>query len=175
MSNESRDAINALCARHDVTMSAVFVPQSFSRHSAEKTHTLNWRVTFASPKRGAFALDYSQGIGHVPGNQIARTLYDEQIMGKPWETGRYNPNPRGSFAVTRPLPAPSAADILYCIVLDDTCEHSSFEDWASDMGYDTDSRKAEQIYNQCREQSRDARRILGRELMTEAAELLKDY
>ena len=36
-----------------------------------------------------------------------------------------------------------------------------FEDWASEYGYDTDSRKAECLYNICRAQAQDLKRLLG--------------
>jgi hypothetical protein len=46
---------------------------------------------------------------------------------------------------------PTAADVLYCLCLDassvDTT--SGFEDWCRDLGYDTDSRRAEKTYRAC--------------------------
>lgn len=41
---------------------------------------------------------------------------------------------------------PSAADVLGSLVLDATCDVSTFEDFCSEFGYDTDSRKAEATY-----------------------------
>lgn len=177
---KARELIAQLLARHAVTMGAVFVPQSMSRHSTEKTHTLNWRVSFTGA-RGAFALDYSQGIGHVPHWHEPRTLYEESHAGKPWETGRYHPiQKRGAYnsdysMLARALPAPDAADMLYCITLDASAADYSFDDWCAECGYDNDSRKAEHIYQQCRRQSQDARRILGAELLKDAADILQDY
>jgi hypothetical protein len=37
----------------------------------------------------------------------------------------------------------------------------SFEDWASDYGYDTDSRKAEKIYKAVKRQAEQLKRTLG--------------
>lgn len=49
---------------------------------------------------------------------------------------------------------PKLADVLECIALDVSgFENSSnFEDWCSEYGYDTDSRKAERIYRSVSEQ-----------------------
>jgi len=46
---------------------------------------------------------------------------------------------------------PSIADVLYCVLMDSgSVENArSFEEWCSEFGYDTDSRKAERIYNGC--------------------------
>lgn len=42
------------------------------------------------------------------------------------------------------------ADILYSLVVDSDCiTCGSFEDWCSNYGYDTDSIKANKIYNDC--------------------------
>ena len=47
-----------------------------------------------------------------------------------------------------PVP-PSPYDILACL---EKYDYESFEDFCSQLGYDTDSRNAERIYNNCHEQ-----------------------
>lgn len=42
----------------------------------------------------------------------------------------------------------------------------SFEEWASEYGYDTDSRKAETTYNACRDIAKRLRKFLGADLYT---------
>ena len=45
------------------------------------------------------------------------------------------------------FPHPEMEEILQCLVSDSNVRnYLSFEDWASDFGYDEDSRKAEKIY-----------------------------
>lgn len=58
--------------------------------------------------------------------------------------------------------APELADVLDCIASDAaTIENAdSFEDWASDLCYDEDSRRAERTYNACREQAERLRRFI---------------
>ncbi len=47
---------------------------------------------------------------------------------------------------------PTAADVLSCLVSDTTGVDNAidFDDWCHEFGYDTDSRKAEKTYKQCK-------------------------
>ena len=59
---------------------------------------------------------------------------------------------------------PGADDVLNCLTSDASgYENSrgSFEEWASEYGYDTDSRKAEKIYEQVKQTTAELRRFLG--------------
>lgn len=61
---------------------------------------------------------------------------------------------------------PTAAEVLECLASDaaGVLNSNGFEDWAADLGYDTDSRKAERIYKTCAKQAANLRRLLGDEL-----------
>lgn len=48
---------------------------------------------------------------------------------------------------------------------------TSFDDWASNLGYDTDSRKAEAIYLACQESGTKARKLVDGATFTKLAEL----
>lgn len=56
---------------------------------------------------------------------------------------------------------PSAADVLSCLISDATFGEQSFENFCHELGYDTDSRRAEVTYNQCRRLAPKVRRFLG--------------
>lgn len=58
---------------------------------------------------------------------------------------------------------PSLSDVLECLASDAaTVENAQdFEDWANELGYDTDSRKAEASYEACLEQSDNLKELLG--------------
>ena len=59
---------------------------------------------------------------------------------------------------------PKLKGILSCLIMDaDGADALTFEEWCSDFGYDTDSRKAERIFNECRRISVLLQRILPRE------------
>lgn len=64
---------------------------------------------------------------------------------------------------------PTAADVLDCLASDASGIENAedFEDWASEYGYDPDSRKAEAIFNACKAQSGGLRRLLGEEAYQE--------
>lgn len=52
---------------------------------------------------------------------------------------------------------PSVESILNCVQSDtSTIQDRSFEEWCSDLGYDTDSRKAERTYKACEKQAHRA-------------------
>lgn len=61
---------------------------------------------------------------------------------------------------------PELEDVLSCMQLDATgyVNARDFEDWASDYGYSTDSRKAEQLWNACGEEYRKLTQLLGAQL-----------
>lgn len=54
-----------------------------------------------------------------------------------------------------------AADVLNCLLMDHIDAGLTFEEWACDLGYDTDSRKAEATFNACVKQCKQARAWLG--------------
>ncbi len=59
--------------------------------------------------------------------------------------------------------APTTADVLNSLISDSAGydNASSFEEWADELGYDEDSRKAEAIYRACGEQALQLRELLG--------------
>jgi hypothetical protein len=61
---------------------------------------------------------------------------------------------------------PSEDDILSSLLLDKSCYDNArhFEDFANELGYDTDSRKAEKIYNACGKTSKKLKKFLGDDL-----------
>ena len=58
---------------------------------------------------------------------------------------------------------PHLEEILDCMASDGSSIENvaSFEEWANELGYDTDSRKAERIYNLCVKQSEELKTIMG--------------
>ncbi len=57
---------------------------------------------------------------------------------------------------------PTVADVLYCLAIDARAgEDDSFADFCSNMGYDTDSRKAMDTWKACVTMAPRLRRFLG--------------
>jgi hypothetical protein len=65
---------------------------------------------------------------------------------------------------TEPEP-PTLGEVLDCLASDAASVDNarSFEDWASDFGYDTDSRKAKRTYKTCEKQAAKLKALLGDE------------
>lgn len=64
---------------------------------------------------------------------------------------------------------PDATSVLNCLALDSSGieNNPSYEDWASEYGYDEDSRQHERIYKSCVTQANKVKRWLGEKLYEE--------
>jgi hypothetical protein len=58
---------------------------------------------------------------------------------------------------------------------EDDADGMAFEEWAAEFGYDSDSRKAEETYHACVKQTRDAMRVISRDVLAQARIVLEDY
>ena len=70
---------------------------------------------------------------------------------------------------------PHAADVLHSLCLDIASAEISFEDWCADYGYDSDSRKAERIYNACNAEAKKVRRLFSDDEIFELNNIVHDY
>lgn len=161
----------------DLEYRAEFVPQSKSRNAGDKSPSLNWRVTFSRNGR-TLETDYMQGIGHLPGYDHSRKDVDyRRYITHVVETGNALPPLRDPGKVSRShhVDTPTLADVLHCLLIDaEAIDTGSFEEWAENYGYDTDSRKAEGIYRACLEIGLNLCAILGDELISKLREALQD-
>ena len=69
---------------------------------------------------------------------------------------------------------PNPAEVLANVCAEGLDADESFESWAANFGYDTDSRKAEETYRACQEAGRKARRILEAGVYAKMAELSRE-
>jgi hypothetical protein len=157
-------AIDQALTAAGITMAAVFVPQSKSRHAikigpdgkraggycGKGEPCINWTCTVFVDGRELWTGEYSQGSGHLPGmlgrGQNRRTIYEEQYRVEACETGKaIQPGTVRGPA----LAPPSMRDVLYSLLMDSEAYSQGFEEWADNFGYDRDSRKAEATYNAC--------------------------
>jgi hypothetical protein len=63
--------------------------------------------------------------------------------------------------------APEVADVLACLISDESSGAMSFEEFCGEFGYDTDSREAERTWKSCARMSPKVRTFLG-DLLEEA-------
>lgn len=152
-------------AENKITCDIEFVPFSTSRNARPRPSALgdlqiNWKVTFNCGP-ASFSVDYSQGIGYLPKGSYKATIgggisvYEWDRLLFAVEKGRGGP-----MAATKLTP-PAVAHIMDCLLNDSAAIEQTFEDWAADLGYDRDSRKAETTYNACRQIAADMIRVFG--------------
>ncbi len=73
---------------------------------------------------------------------------------------------KGYKGIVLAPPKPTAADVLYSLVADSSACDETFDDWASNCGYDSDSIKANALYLTCQRSGKETRKLLGSDLAT---------
>ena len=71
--------------------------------------------------------------------------------------------------------APDLCDVLAALLMDSSGADQPFEDWAADLGFDPDSRKAESVYNACGETLAALERMFSADDLNDLRELFADY
>lgn len=157
------DSIATVAARLGLTVSAVFVPFSRSRNYKPNAklsdRSLNWTVTIQHNGRDVLTTDYGAGIAHCPSYHYNAkpTLDYAAAIEAETETGKARTSAHRIKLLT-----PDTRDVLASLAMDaGAIDFASFEDWASDYGYDTDSRKAESVYRACLATALALRAALG--------------
>lgn len=182
--------IAAICKRTGVTMESTFVPFSQSRHAKgdKPWRSLNWEITIKRHGRHVGTAQYAQGEGFAPAskaNPIAGGMrghsasYTKALrnnaISREIETGRihnfgdhWQTDTDGTRDTRKPIPAPSIGDVMQSLARDcDVLDAGGFEQWAGELGYDTDSRAAESTYQACLEIAMKLRAGLGEKLLAE--------
>jgi hypothetical protein len=122
--------------------------------------------------------NYSQGLGYVKtdnnlkkegikAGQRTVLKFDsseqkEKIARKCFERN-YHMMTFQVFAVVNP----ELDQVLYCLFSDSEAHNDSFENWADNFGYDSDSIAAKKIYDACIENYFKLKKALGKDFQTE--------
>jgi len=179
------ETLNAAIAALGLSVKAEFVPLSLSRNKGEKHPTLNWLITLLKDGKEILSADYSAGSAYCPAYKASikrlggrnSVMRDEAIR---WECE----HGRASFTGTLGLYAasskgallPNSADVIHSLVLDaEVLNSPTYEDWASEFGYDRDSRKGEAIYRECLKLALKLRAGLGEKALAELTEACQDF
>ena len=124
----------------------------------------DWRVTLTRDGR-KHEFDYHAGFAHCKraklglAGAIKIDASNKQLVRALVPHGRVTVSDVEGYIVPT---APSLQDVLQCLQSDARSgEHMLFEDFASDFGYDTDSRKAEKIWRACQETRGRLMKFLG--------------
>jgi hypothetical protein len=187
----AKQEIESFMDSRGITVESVFVPFSQSRNKAEKTPSLNWVVTVKRGGRPMLFADFMAGCGNCPAIKskapvrwpYPKTQWAQRAMA--WECEHGYPADwstycgdfvRAAGRTERRAIKPEACDVLYSLASEaGVLNYSGFEDWASDMGYDADSRKAEKIYRECIETALKLRAALGDDGLAALHTACEDY
>lgn len=176
---QRKDPIGYELEKMGLTMGATFIPFTQSRNATDKgldvsvnDLSLNWRVSLYYGGKMVLTTDYSQGVGHC----VTKLPWNGRVLAETADRIRYECETGKPTPFAKMIKAPDIKDVLYCLVADSSAyEYASFEEWAGDMGYDTDSRKAETIYNECNAIAVRIVKGLGHDVINKLQELFQDY
>ncbi len=123
-----------------------------------KNHELSLRVTKHSARADGLMSDMQPGTSHylcevsLPTTHGAPPQLEQSFW---YSMGPAHKDP------------PTLEDLLCNLQRDIQGTEQDFESWASDLGYDTDSRAAEKIYRACKRCAEKLRRLFGPEGLEE--------
>ena len=149
---------------------------------------VSYEVTITFKGKEVIRTTYRMGLGFVdikkarPDSFAQRWSDEDQEMIYTWERKPYakfqDKQRQANIAAKlarRQNVTPALAEVLHCLLMDGEAffNAQSFEDWASDFGYDSDSRKAEEIYRKCDATGRKLAQ-LPREVLEQVRQLTAD-
>lgn len=156
-----------------LTVESRFVPFSQSRNKAENSPSLNWVVTVKRDGRDVLTTDYMAGMAHCPSySKKPPVAWDRPA--RSWQSLASSAECENGHALqpytswggfrhdkAKPI-LPDATDVFYSLIMDSgVLDYAGFEDWASEYGYDVDSRSAESTYRACLEIALKMRGAIG--------------
>lgn len=142
-------ALEIACQAKPVKITSVYVGEE--NYWDDKTAQDHFVVTLEYKDRKMEGIDYWMGIGHrvnqkgetFPIKFGRKTLYDME------QEKQYKPR------------KPKVEEVLCSLLLDSIALDNTFEEWCSELGYDTDSRKAEKTFNESNSLGKKLKKLLG--------------
>lgn len=176
------EALDTLIASLNIGYKTEFTPASKVPPQTDGWECATWQVTLT---RGAVSLStpYHMGIACLTGLPSGRrSVAVAANIKHALETGKYPADWHADNEFNRHLrhwktiPAPKLRDVLYSLVQDaNAIDYDSFESWAAEYNYDSDSRAAERAYRACLDIALKLRAMLGDTVITELREVFQDY
>ncbi|PZO72311.1 MAG: hypothetical protein DI640_13130 [Sphingomonas taxi] len=179
---DQTQAINLMLDAEKIAVESVFVPLSKSRSTDNKYPTANWKVTLTHNGKPVVEADYTAGAYYLPSykrlEKDRKKLWADKILRLEAETGK--PHREFSWG-DGPVPGskiiqPNRLDVVNALLSDGAAiDYATFEDWASEFGYDSDSIKAKATYDECLSIGLRLRASLGDTLLAKLREAFADY
>lgn len=151
--------------------------------SKEWAHDL-FTVSFAATGKAPITTEYKTGTGHridiAKKGKFTLTQSGEfkkhaELLGESITAVRFGVGANKGFGFSLYVPAPTAASVLFSLLLDMHCGADTFADFCANCGYDEDSRKAHEIYLACQQSGAKLRKVFTSEQITHLQDLLQDY
>ena len=156
----------AHCPGYNATKApATFQPHGYKTHDGQPY--AGTKSAFRSAKPHEILSQYKEAIAAA-----------ECESGFPMAIDQWGRGPENVF---KPIPKsapimPDAIDVLYSLTMDSSVlEYATFEDWASEYGYDADSRSAESTYRACLEIALKLRAAIGDAGLETLRNAFQDY
>ena len=175
----AKAAVEELAADLKLTIKADFVPFSMSRNAKYKFPSLNWKVTLLCDGKLVYGpFDYMAGSAHCPSYKQNDNYETRKLVAAECQHGRkaFYLASVDIVNTTNGKPIlPDLASVLSSLAMDaDVIDYGNFEQWAGDLGYEADSRKAEGIYRECLQTALSLRSALGDANMSKLRDLTRE-
>lgn len=136
-----------------------------------------WRITFRNSDKIQLDTEYFTGIGL----RVLKRIYKNDPRSKKdfiavqnHLTPKTERNIGILLAISEPV-NPTAASVLYSLVMDMAALDTSFEYWCAGFGYDNDSISAFNIYQQCCNIGKQMKQVFTNKQIETLREMLQDY
>lgn len=167
-------SFNYIGAPHDDEWSHDLWNITFHNTSSNKIETFTYKtgigLRLTRTKKGGnsnyMTFDRSQGL-EINAHRNALQLSKNDSL--------YFAVDRNEIRKTTFAVAPTAASVLYCLLLDASANDESFKSWCDNFGYDSDSLKALNIYNACIENAEKINKIFKPAIIEQLNTLLEEY
>lgn len=154
--------LTTIAAELGLRVESTFVPFDDPKIKTVSGKYLSWTCKVFRGDQLILETPYRAGIAHCPSYKQGRLSVDDAEAIE-FEVTRGLRCVRRSYGVVGGEPIlPKPEDVLANLAMDaDAIDHPSFESWAGDYGFDTDSRKAEATYRTCLDTALKLRAAIG--------------
>lgn len=181
MSADIENAVSDILKNAGITYTAV--NRGVKKNAFGGKHSMDqWSCEFthASKPNEPEEFDFYTGFGlRAPAtkDQKIRASYEFQGLTEKDKKGAtmYGRRYLARVEEMRKPVSPHAANVLHSLLLDSSAVGQSFESWCSDLGYDSDSRKAFEIYTECQKNADKLARVIPHAVRFALSEAMQDY
>lgn len=166
--------LHAYCLKPSPSQPFVTYKAYATKNDNAEPSTFRYELTLSREDGKTLRTPYSAGLGHVEvvgkmPERLSESEFKRFAERKLWQGDdavsiRDFPKFSGAYSVCKAVrKVPTLLDVLYCLTLDaQSAESETFVEWCDSLGHDSDSRKAEQTYNACRQTASELAKFFSR-------------